>query len=230
MTKPKIDSVLKKCHLFAELDPRSISGIAALASEKSLADGEILFSEGDEAAFLFILESGAIDLVKYSSEGRERLVRSVSPVEIFAEAAVFSGEEYPATAVARKDSRVVAIRKDRLSSFIRKHPDVSMKMMGVMSSLLRHLNSLLSELSLDSVEARLAAYFVKRARKQGAEFFLGMQKRELASRLGTVPETFSRNLKKFLKAGFLQISGGKVKILNIKELSRIASGCKKSEN
>jgi len=208
--------VLKKTMLFSGLESSELNELGRVAVSSKVKSSEIIFTEGEDALSLYVLASGSINLVKTSVDGKEQLIRSVKQGEVFAEAAMFSGSTYPVTAVAKSDSQLMIFRKKGLLAFIKKHPDVSLKMMGVMSNLLRHLNSLLGELSLGTVSSRLAAYLLKRAKDEGSkEFSLGVPKSELAFKLGTIPATLSRNFKIMSAKGWISIKGDLVKINDI---------------
>lgn len=215
----KISAILKSCFLFSEIDANELKELERISAAKSFAEGNILFSEGEPARALYILADGEIDLIKAAADGREQLIRKVLPGENFAEAAVFSGICYPATAIARCDSNVVIIEKSRLIAFIKRSPEVSLKMMGSMSTLLRHLNTTIERLSLRSVESRLAEFLIKKHMEVGKlKIDIGMKKCELAFQLGTISETLSRTFKKMSKKGIISVSGNTI---NIKHLSKL---------
>lgn len=215
---------LKQFLIFSELDENSLSRLGSFSKTVKACKGSILFNDGDDASALFCLVSGRIDLIKSSPEGKEQLVRTVNAGELFAEAAVFSGKKYPVAAVAKKESVLIAIEKEKLIRFISLNPGVSLKMMGTMAGLLRHLNSLLGDLRLSTVESRLAAYLVKQFEMgRGKSFELKIQKNDLAFRLGTTSETLSRNLSRFKKGGLMKISGRKIEILSLSGLKKLAN-------
>jgi CRP/FNR family transcriptional regulator, dissimilatory nitrate respiration regulator len=214
----KVD-LIGRVPLFADLDRKALAELAAIAEVRRAGRGELLFSEGDEAAALFILAEGVVELVKIEPSGREQFVRRVARGETFAEAAMFSGGVYPAMAIARTPSQLFVISKRKFLQYVRVHPEVSLAIMGAMAGLLRHLNALISELALGSVEDRLAAWLLKKSREAGrATFMLGISKKELAFRLGTVPETLSRNLRKLKDGGVIRVTGERVTILDADSL------------
>jgi len=219
----KHTNLLKHCMLFSELDSTALGELERAARIKKIGRGDVLFNEGDDAHSFCVVVSGSLDLVKSSPDGKEQLVRHVKKGEIFAEAAMFSGIAYPVTAVAKSKTEVLSIKKTSFLKFIKLHPDVSLKMMGVMSNLMRHLNSLLADLSLGTVSSRLAEFLLRRSKEEGSrEFLLGMKKRELAFKLGTIPETLSRNLSKMVKIKALSVRRDKICIKNINRLESLA--------
>lgn len=203
---------------------RAIGDLSSVSKLKEIAKDEMIFSEGEDARALFILAEGEVNLVKYTPEGRERFVRHVGEGETFAEAAMFAGEAYPVSAVARASSKLIAIDKGDFHKFVSDHPDASIAMLGAMARLLRHWSSLLSELSLTSVESRIAAWLIKKAKRSGSNSFkLGIPKKELAFKLGTIPETLSRNFRKLADSGTISVDGDEVTIEDLGSLEDIAN-------
>ena len=104
-----------------------------------------------------------------------------------------------------------------------------------MAELLGLLNRRVEELLLP-VPARLARYLLARADEQlepaaGGEaadvprvIRLPVSKRELAARLGTVPETLSRTFDRFKRAQVIRMSGDHrlIEILSFDKLHRLA--------
>lgn len=216
-------SIIQNCPIFAGLDESAAQALAGSAAKQSHAEESIVFSDGDPAASLFILIDGSIDLIKSTPDGREQLVRQVKSGEMFAEAAMFSGIAYPATAIARTDSTLVVVTKSSFLTIVKEHPEVALAIMGTMAKLLRHLNKLVSDLSLGSVAQRLARYLIDESKKLGTTTFdLPLPKRDLAFKLGTVPETLSRTLKKLASKGIVEVHGKTIKISNISELEKNA--------
>lgn len=219
----KIHTIIQKCPLFEGLDERSTEALAVSSTKQRLGRESIIFSEGEKAASLYILADGSIDLIKSTPDGREQLVRQVNPGEMFAEAAMFSGTVYPATAVTRSDSELIVINKSSFLATVKEHPEVALAIMGSMAKLLRHLNKLVSDLSLGSVANRLANYLIGESHKQQSkDLVLPIPKRDLAFKLGTVPETLSRTLKKFAARGVVDVRGRRILINNIIELEDIS--------
>ncbi|MBU4484943.1 Crp/Fnr family transcriptional regulator, partial [bacterium] len=207
-----------------DLSDESISEIAKITKVKEYAPKSVVFIEDDPADRFYILIDGRVDLIKSTPDGKEQLIRTVKNNEMFAEIVVFSGGRYPAMAIAKMQSKLICFDKKDFIKFIKGHPDVSLKMIGAMSKLLQHLNSLVGKLSLGSVASRLASFIVNRYNETGqTSFDIGMQKQELASELGTIKETLSRNLKKFQKENLIDLKKNQIIVKNINKLEGIAS-------
>jgi CRP-like cAMP-binding protein len=84
-------------------------------------------------------------------------------------------------------------------------------------------------LSLRDVEARLVLFLYEELKnrgispKDGVALELGVSKNVLASRLGTVPETFSRTLKRLQDEGLIAVRGKQIRIVSAGRLFSLLS-------
>ena len=103
-----------------------------------------------------------------------------------------------------------------------------MNMLAELSHRLRQLTRLVEELSLKEVPGRLAAYvlYLSEENDSAAEVELDITKGQLASLLGTIPETLSRILGKMSSQGIITVQGRKLKLLDRNVLEDLAMGGK----
>jgi len=219
--KQELIPILKKCWLFSDLDQEAINELEAISEYKKFLPQETLFYAGDFANRFYLIIEGNVDLINSSDEGKKYLVRRVTKGQVFAEAAIFSGLEYPVTGIAKTEVEVLGFQKEKFFKLVKKYPELSLKVIEIMSRLLRHMSSLIKCLSLEKVSSRLASFILSSA-KDSMEFTLKFSKQDLAFQLGTVPETLSRNLKKLQNNGVVKVSGNKIRINDLKKLKEIA--------
>jgi len=220
--------IISESALFSGLDKEDVEKLEEIAHLKTYERNEIVFSEGLPAKGLFLIAEGQVKIYKISSEGREHILHNFGPGDIFAEAAVFAGTTYPAFAETLTDSNLIFISRAELLDLIKKNPDLSMKMLATLSGRLRGFVNTIEDLSLKDVSARLAQYILDLSvqNNSGKSFILDINKAELARRIGTVPETLSRTLKKLKQNKVLTIEKKQVHILNEKCLTHISDGLK----
>ncbi len=202
--------------------------LRGIATEKELKKGEMVFYEGDESAGFYLLLSGLIKVYKLSVEGKEQILQFIRPNETFGEVVVFSGKAYPAHAEAVQDSRVLLFPRRDFLDFIRSNPNVALVMLAILSERLRRFTLQIENLSLKEVPGRLASYFLYLSRDEGKgdAFSLEISKGQLASLLGTVPETLSRILTRMKEHGIIQVDGVRIQLLDIPTLMALAEGDK----
>ncbi len=209
------------------------SGLPAEAVERLASDsltrfherGEIIFSEKDPASGFYILAEGRVKIFKISPDGKEQILHIFTPGNLFGEAAVFSGGSFPATAMAIDKSHTLIIPKSSLKDVLSENPLLAMNMLAVLSARLRQFSELIENLSLKEVPARLATYLeLMSAGTSSDTIHLDITRNQLASMLGTIPETLSRILSRMASNNIIQVSGREIKIVDHEVLRSLASG------
>jgi len=224
-----IISTLKKSVMFRELCEEDLKKIAAISKYKNLSKGEILFSEGVKARGFFLVVSGKIRVFKTSMSGKEQTLHIIYPFETFAEASMFSGESFPASAEALEESVLLFVKKERFISLIGESPRLSIGIIASFSRLLRQFNTLVEELSLKDVPARLAKYLLELPEQQvladgNTVAELSITKTHLASHMGTTIETVSRSFRKLKDRNIIKLDRSQIIILEKEVLEKIALG------
>ena len=225
MLRPDSLQLLSQCIFCAGLDRSELQAIHGITAIKKIKKGEILFFEGDPATGFYILLTGKVRVYKASLEGKEFTIHQIMPGQLFAEAAIFRGEQYPANCAALEDSIVAFFPKEAFIQLIKDSPQISLKIIGSMSGFLREFTRKVEDLTLKEVSARIASFILRDAERKGAShIFLDIPKSELAKRLGTISETLSRNLRKLKELGVIRVDGKKIFILDLEHLQSIADG------
>lgn len=224
--------LLKQNPLFNGLDETELHKVKGIAAPHSFKKGGMLFSQGDKAHGFYLVAKGKIKIYRLSPQGQEYVMRIVSPGETIAEAAVFSGKTYPASAEALEDSRLYYLKKSDFLALIHESPQLALNMITGLSLLLRQLAQQVEDLSLKEVSARLARFLIEEAEKisavptNGLKIPLEIKKNLLARRLGTIGETLSRTLAKMKQKEVIDIHKDIITIQNFQALKEIAEGLK----
>jgi CRP-like cAMP-binding protein len=221
--------VLRKTPLFATLPDDDLRRIADIAVTRRFAKKEAVFREGDRAEGFFIVATGKVKVFKLSGEGKEQILHVLEAGQTFAEAVIFEGGVFPAHAEALADAELLFLPKRPFIEFLERRPNVAIRMLASLSRWLKRMTELAESLSLRDVETRLIFYLSEELKgrgippRDGAEFDLPIGKNVLASRLGTVPETFSRTLKKLQDDGLIDVRGKRIRIVSAESLFSILS-------
>ncbi len=228
MTLPATQ-VLRKAPLFATLADDDLRRVAAVAVPRKYARKETIFREGDRADGFFLVGTGKVKVFKLSDEGKEQVLHVVEPGQTFAEAAIFEGGSYPAHAEALADSELLLLPRIAFTDLLERNPRLAIRMLASLSRWLRRMADLVESLSLRDVEARLVFFLSEELKlrgipaRDGVALDLPVSKNVLASRLGTVPETFSRTLKKLQEEGLIAVRGKQIRILSAGRLFSLPS-------
>lgn len=222
--RPSPVEVLKAAPLFAALTETEIQALSARTATRSCSPGELLFSEGEPCAGLYMIAAGRIRIFKASSSGREHVLAIEGPGSSIAEIPVFDGGNYPASAAAVEASELLFISRKDFQTICLEHPEIALKVLRVVGTRLRRLVGIIEELSFTTVRHRLISWILRRAKAEGRPtdrgpaISMGATHQELASQIGTVRELVSRNMARLQAQGFIEVNGRDLVILDIEEL------------
>jgi CRP-like cAMP-binding protein len=217
--------ILAASQLFSGLDERSLDEIASAASVRKAARQEMIFFEGETAEALFIVGRGKVKIFKVSPDGKEQILMIAGPEDSFAEAALFAGNKYPASAQALEESEIAVISRERFVKLLGEDPDLAVNLIARLSALLRKLATLVEELSLTDVTTRVAHHLLTQIglnSQANSKITLSEKKTVLASMIGTIPETLSRSLAKLVREKVIAVDGPNVQILDMQKLKELA--------
>ena len=216
--------ILLNTSIFSGLPKDQLDKIGSIAVDRRFLKGGHIFSEGDDGNGFFIVTSGLVKIYKLSSEGKEHILHVFGPGEPFGEVAVFTGQPFPANAEAIQESHLLFFPKSDFVRLISENPSLSLNMLAVLSVRLRQFAVKIENLSLKEVPGRLAAYLLYLVDEQGAGevVHLIISKGQLASLLGTIPETLSRVFAKMADQHLINVKGRNITILNREELEFLA--------
>jgi CRP/FNR family transcriptional regulator len=141
---------------------------------------------------------------------------------------MFAGEYFPANAETIEETRILFFPRASFVELIRGEPSLAMNMLSILSKRLRQFARLIEDLSLKEVSGRLAAYLIYLSERDNKsdKLELDIAKVQLASLLGTIPETLSRILGKMEGQGLIQVQGRRIRLLERKALEDLAAGGK----
>ena len=221
--------ILKQSLIFSGLSEKDLQVLSGIVVRHSFTKGERLFNEGEAADGFYLLVSGQVKLCKVSSDGREKVLHFVKPMETFAEAAFFGTGTYPAECRATEGGEALFLPKQGFMELLSANSSFALNLVISLSMALRRFARQIEELSFADVPARLASYLLQRAAEHSTSYAgityleLGLKKGELASQLGTVNETLSRCFKKLKDVGIIELDGRKVTILHMERLQQLAN-------
>ncbi|WP_029898717.1 Crp/Fnr family transcriptional regulator [Desulfohalovibrio reitneri] len=211
--------------LFQGLSAEQLDKVMATATEVSRPADRVLFNEGQRAEGFYAVVEGRVKVYKLSPSGKEQILHVFGPGGVLAEAAVFSGGDYPASAMTLEPSRMLFFGRDAFRSLLAREPDLSMAMLGLLAGRLREFTQKVEALSLREAPQRLAAHILLLRAETGADAFeLDLPKGQLAALLGAQPETLSRMLRKMDEAGYIRLDGRKVRVVDPDALDDLARG------
>ena len=222
MRDKKKREIIESTNLFKGLPDEQLDIITDMTSEKSYGRGETIFFEGDEARGFYIVSGGKVKVYKMNPMGKEHILHIFGTGEPIGEVPVFHGQPFPASAEALVKSSLLYFERNDFVRLIKDHPSVSLNMLALLSMRLRQFANQIENLSLKEVPARLANYllYVSEEQDNAERIELSVSKGQLASLLGTIPETLSRIFAKMSDENLIAVDGRIITILDREGLAR----------
>lgn len=219
-------SQIARIALFQGLPKAQLQELAGIVVDQKYRKGQTLFHEGTRATGFYGIVSGKVKIYKLSIEGKEQILHIFGEGEFFGEVPVFAGGNYPAHAETLEPSRMLFFPRESFLDLIRREPSLAMNMLAILSLRLRQFTHLIEDLSLKEVPGRLAAYllYLSKRNRTSDVLELDITKGQLASLLGTIPETLSRILGRMTQQQIIEVEGKRIRLLDREALESIAGG------
>ena len=203
---------------FAEIDTELIDAIARQTKQQHYDTGQVVFLEGEGDVALYIVESGWLKAVKTSLDGREQVLHFIGAGEVFNDVGVFTEAANPATAIALEPTRIWMIPQSVMLKLLDDHPQLARVIIRRLAQRVQHLIHMVEDLSLRTIEGRLARYLIEESSSQQVQRPRWATQAELANRLGTVPDVLNRALRSLAQADLIRVERQQIHILDHKGL------------
>lgn len=224
MPEISVHSCVTRVPIFATLDAEAQAQVATFARPRRLARGQSLYRQGESVAQLFVVHEGVAKLTHTRADGAQRVVRIVAPGQVIGENAFLTGERPDHSAIAVEPLVACVFDHADLAKLTAQYPLIATAMLRVLSARLTQAEHRLAMISVAEVEERVADYLLDLP----GEFTNGqvvvqlpMAKKEIASLLGTTPESFSRVLAKFARKQFITVDGSRIVLHDLAALSKL---------
>jgi len=223
---------LQNTLLFAGLSEEQLTTILVVAQRQIFQKGDFIFKQKEMSRGFFIVKSGRVKVFNVSATGKEQILNIFESGENFAEVAALDGKPFPASAATLEPTELIFFPRQGFLQLLHHHPDIAINMLIGLSRHLRHLTSVIEELSFKDVPQRLATYLLKlkdahlenlsRSDESPIIVTLDLSKTELAAMLGTIPATLSRAFYALKSDGLITINGSQIELIDYHRLQALS--------
>lgn len=210
----------KKVPIFSFLSDFELAKIVDMTGHKSYKKGEVLCLEGEKSDTLYILNEGQVKISKITKEGKEQIVHILTSGDFFGELSLFSSnEKYNFSVYAISDVEVCTLTKDDMNKILISSPEISLKILQVVTGRLTQTENLAQNLATNDAEIRIAYMITEFGQKygvstpEGQQVKLPINREEMANYVGVTRETMSRKLRKFEELGIISFKGNKIIVI-----------------
>ncbi|SOE23569.1 cAMP-binding domain of CRP or a regulatory subunit of cAMP-dependent protein kinases [Spirosomataceae bacterium TFI 002] len=190
--------------------------------QKSFKKKTEIYREGDYPNYLYFLESGKVKTFKTNDDGKELIVKLFGPGEFFGYNNLINEGNYTDSAAAMEACEISLIPKTEFHDLLFKNKQVAQKFIGMLTQDIKENEDQLIKLAYNSVRKRVSESLLKFREKQAdPSALLKVTREDLSNVAGTSLETAIRTLSDFKEEGLIDITGGKIRFLNIQKLESL---------
>lgn len=206
---------LRRVSFCTDLPEATLRALAAIAVPLHRPVGAVIQLEGDPAEAMYIVAQGRVKIARLAANGREQVLHVAAPGHHFNTVPIFDGGPCPANAEALTDVRLLMLPLRDLRAVVESQPALALAFLKEFTGRLRHLVNLVDELSLHTVQGRLAHLVLEQAEAaERGEEVPPLTQAEMAAQLGTVREMVARTLKSFDALGLIRMERGVITVLD----------------
>jgi len=202
----ELNRLLAATPLLANTGGEHLEAISRLSRDVGYTEDELIFHEGEPCGAFFLVVSGLIKLFVTNNRDQQKIIEFISPGETFAEAAMFSGQGYPVSALAVTDSRLIRIDAFGFTRYVHQHPELAWSMLSQLSRRSHYLIGQIRQMSLQGARSQVADYLLQRhSAEEPLKPISGLPTRraDLAAAVGVTVETLCRVISDFRNHGWI---------------------------
>ena len=182
--------------------------------------GTYLFHEGDEAADVYLLHDGEVEITSFTSGGHRRLVTTLTPPRMFGEFALLGDITRTASALALSDVKVAALRGSAFLEIIATNPEVARDLLRGLARFVASHEDQIEDLLFLDLRGRVAKRLLDLSGEAGVT--PAITQADLASLCGGSRENVTRTLSELQKRGYIEKTGRRYTVLNRPRLEKLS--------
>jgi len=206
---------LQDIPMFSDLDQKFHKELQESIHIKKFTKNSIVFYEGDESDYLYILLEGTVRLYKTSPKGSQVQIKRMDAPDTIGEYACFETEPFPATCEFITEGTMGLLHFDKVYKYLN-NKEFSLGLIKSLTKKVMMLSALVHKETILSSEAKVADLMIERL-----SLFNRLKNNEIAGMLNLTPETFSRIITKFKKEHIIEVRNQQLRVLNIDALYMI---------
>lgn len=185
--------------------------------------GEIIYHEGDNSNFVFLICKGAVKTYKIDAQGKELITALYKEDDFFGITSFIHNIPYQEAAATIENTKVLRLLKNELKIILDKNHDVTLELIDYLTENVSEIKEHLLEMAYSSVRKKTANTIIQFTdkMKKHPEDSIKISRSDLASIAGIATETFIRTLSDFKKDGLIEMTGRNIKIINLDKLKKI---------
>ncbi len=204
-------AVLRTIPLFASLSDDQLSMVLRSSQTVQHRAGAVLFYEGDEAEYLYILLSGRVKVCLLGEEGKEIILTVLEPNSYFGEMAILDSSRRSATVITLEPSTLIGWSRSEFLRLVLGDETLARKILAHLVGCLRRANDQIRTMAMFDIHGRVVRTLLRLAREQGMRENTRIlidprpSQEMLAHMVGCQRETVSRAMRDLQASGYIKV-------------------------
>jgi len=221
-------ALLAQHFVLAQLTPEELDRVVAMASERQLTNGKVIFQKGDPGTSLMAVLSGRVRISAYSEDGKEIILNIIEAGQVFGEIALLDGKARTADATAMGPTTLVVLDRREFIPFLERNPRIAIRLLEVLCERVRRTSEMVESVAFLDFGARLARLLLRLAETYGEEvddgirINLKLSQTDLGNLIASTRESVNRQLNAWSEEGVVALERGRITILDQDALEDLA--------
>lgn len=225
--KPENDLTPEKQEVQNSDGQDALNKLVATKSVRKYAKKNVIFTEGDTANFLLLVQKGKIKVFKSNEWGKEYIVDICNNGDYIGYSALLDEGTYKESAIAIEDSEIVFIQRQDFFNLLHQNHNLALQFIKTLSGNFIQAYEKMLKLAYNSARKRVAEALVLISKKyipeNPDELVFAISRENISALTGVSPESVSRNLTDFKEEGLIETGSGQIRIINLKKLESVKS-------
>jgi len=187
----------------------------------------IIYAEGNRPQSLYFVKSGKIKTFKTNEEGKELVTNLYTTGEFLGHTALLEGKLYWDTAETLEDSELMVIPRADFDKLVNNDKEIARRFIQILAENVAFKESQLLAMAYNSLRKKVADALLMVQKKydlhKEEKFFIDMTRESLANIAGTATESLVRTLSDFKNEKLIDITDGKISIIDQQKLENLAN-------
>ncbi|MEW6695466.1 MAG: Crp/Fnr family transcriptional regulator [Pseudomonadota bacterium] len=189
--------------LFADLNEDDFNLIHAPIDDLVYGAGQTLYREGESAFGVFTLRRGLIKLVRYTPDGRQRVLRVLRPGDVVGLEALATCR-YDSEATALTEVALCRIPTDVIHRLAQNSPRLHWRLLQKWQQALKEADDWLAALNFGTARQRVASFILKMRHATDPAVVTLFSREDMGAMMDLKLETVSREINALVRAGAIE--------------------------
>ncbi|RVT92700.1 Crp/Fnr family transcriptional regulator [Sphingomonas crocodyli] len=224
MSPEQLAALLPANSVFADGSSEQLADLLRAGKLQTLTPNEVILRQGDDGDSLVILLEGVVRVSMVTPNGREIILDYAEPGAVVGEIAVLDGEPRTASAISMWQGRLLRLSRRAFEEYMERHPKIAIRLLRELAHRLRQTNATIESDRAFTTGPRLARYLkrLNDSKVNGAKLTSDLSQSELGMFVGISRENINRQLSAWANDGVIELSQGKIRVIDADYLSQIA--------